>query len=480
MNENRNSIAQPPHGETPGNGWTLFPQGRAKWRLLLGIVVLAWLGGLLAARLWKTTGSQPLPEQAASELPPLPVPELKPDLDPEYRALMEEGLEASRQVVAAFPGDANAVSAMAMLHHLAHDKAGEEVCWQRCLELDPTFSQAYQWLATRATDDGDYQKAETLLRRAMETGCALPEFPMSLGAALLQQGKLDKAATVLEEDVRKSPRRPGSRVLLGQVYLQLKENEKAKEQFEGALLLLPSSTQAYLGLATAYTRLGLKDEAKKCRDEFERLKKIEVQAEHEKQKRRQDELVAPQWVAEILRTVGKVYQAHQQPENAERHLLRASKLAPGDTESRDALSQLYIKCGRNDDALRIVQELAKTEPQNLAHLTSLGLLYGRLGQFEKAEEAFRQVCKVAPQRSVGYAGLAEIYLRTDKSLPEAKTLAAKAAGLEPSAWNYFILAALCEKTGDAAGAQAAMKKAEALDPQNPLFQKIRDAAAKKP
>ena len=80
---------------------------------------------------------------------------------------------------------------------------------------------------------------------------------------------------------------------------------------------------------------------------------------------------------------------------------------------------------------------------------------------------------LAPDSAVGYAGLAESYLRTGKDLPKARTLAAKAVQLEPTAWNYFILAAICEKLDDRDGAASALKTAIALEPNNPRYRQFR-------
>ena len=69
-----------------------------------------------------------------------------------------------------FPSDAQAVAALALVHNLAHDDAGEVACWQKCLELDRKFLMAYSNLARRATEKGEYEKAETLLREAIQAG----------------------------------------------------------------------------------------------------------------------------------------------------------------------------------------------------------------------------------------------------------------------------------------------------------------------
>jgi Flp pilus assembly protein TadD len=76
--------------------------------------------------------------------------------------------------------------------------------------------------------------------------------------------------------------------------------------------------------------------------------------------------------------------------------------------------------------------------------------------------------------------LAELHLRADKGLPEAKNLAATAVRLEPTARNYFVLAAICEKEGDLVGARAALERAAALDPDNPRYKALQESMGRGP
>ena len=133
---------------------------------------------------------------------------------------------------------------------------------------------------------------------------------------------------------------------------------------------------------------------------------------------------------------------------------------------------MYSAQGRLEEALAIVEELRRIEPRNVIHVRSLGILQGRLGRWDAAQKTFRELCTVAPDWAVGYAGLAESYLRTGKELRQARTLAARAAEMEPSAWNYLILGAICQQQGDLDDARSALKKAIALDPNNPRYRQL--------
>jgi len=458
-------------GRRRGSGW---------WLLVAVVAVSAWTTGVLAARLWRHPDARPTDSPNPLEIAGLPAPKLAPDLHPQYRALLDESGRVACQLVESFPSDAWAVAALALLHNLAHDETGEATCWERCLELQDDFTPAYHHLASRTMDRGEYGRAERLLREALSQDPSDSESAGLLAESLLSQGRLEESIEVLERHVAAHPASSATCLLLGQLYLQAKENEKAKVQFERALASDPGATRAYHGLATACARLGKQAEAERYRAKFEALKSQEDRAVHGKKEVLSDEYIVPRCAAEIMRISGKVYLAHGRLEAAEEHLMRAAELDPADTECREALAGLYDQAERLEEAARIVEQLRDLEPWNLAHRKNLGILEARMDDLEAAEATFRELCAIAPDRAVGYAGLAELSLRVDKKFPEAETVAATAVRLEPTAWHYFILAAVREKEGDQAGARQALEQAMALDPQNPRYKALYESSRRKP
>jgi len=445
---------------------------RRRWLAAAAVMLLAWMAGFLGARLAWNTVSPPPDLDGLDEVAGLPVPRVAFDGYPQHRALLEELAQVAGRMVRSFPTDASAVAALAMVHNLAHDDAGEVACWRRCLELDPAFLPAYSNLSTRAANKGEYQEAEVLLREAMRLPGASPSFSELLATVLMSEGKSQEAAQTLENAMADRPPAARTLVQLGEVYLQLKEYQKAKTQFERAIQIDRSSSRAYHGLARACDRLKATQEAEKCRAEFARLKKAEDQAARTGIDKIADQRVVPDRAAQILTTAANVYSSQLQFDTAERYLKQAAGLSPDDVTCRAALAELYGTQGRLEEALAAVEELRRIEPRNLVHARSLGILQGRLGRWESAETTFRDLCALAPARAVGYAGLAESFLRTGKQLPLARTLAAKAAGLDPSAWNHFILAAICEQQGDRSAARKALEKAIFLDPGNSQYRQL--------
>jgi tetratricopeptide (TPR) repeat protein len=461
--------------EKPKQGMTVAHLPR-RWLAVAAVACLAWTAGLLAGRIGGNAGSRPPDVDNVREIAGLPVPTAAPDLHPQYRALLDEARRVACRVVESFPTDAQAVAVLAQLHNLAHDDAGEVACWQRCLELDRNFLMAYSSLATRAANKGEHQQAEDLLRKAIQVPGASLEFAELLASVLTDEGKFQEAARVLEESLVRHPPTARARVKLGEAYLKFKEFQKAKEQFQKAIRIDGASTHAYHGLAQVSARLGAAQEAEKYRAEVARLKQLENQTGRkqleESRHQRGDQRAAPQCAAQILTMAASVYRLHHQMDDAEQHLRRAAELSPDDTACRAALADLYGVEGRLEEALATIEELRRIEPRNLMHLRSLGILQGRLGRWDAALKTFRELRTLAPDRAVGYAGLAESYLRTGRELPLAKMLAAKAVGLEPSAWNHFILGVICEQQGDLGGARSALQKAIALDPDNPRYRQL--------
>ena len=63
-------------------------------------------------------------------------------------------------------------------------------------------------------------------------------------------------------------------------------------------------------------------------------------------------------------------------------------------------------------------------------------------------------------------------------LPEAKAFAARAAQLRPTSQNYFLLAQVCRKIGDRAGALMALEQALTMDPGNVPCRRLYDELRK--
>lgn len=447
-----------------------------RWFGLAAVGLCAWALGFGAGRQFfvpHVPGESPSSVVAASSLADVPFP---PGAAAEYRAMLETGQQLVRGLLLSFPESAEAVSAAARLHDLAHHREGEIACWNRCLELDADYVAAYSRLGALALDSGRYEDAAQLMREGIKRHADVAEFHTVLAEALMNLGRLDEARQVLGDHLASHPDSVAGRFLLGHVCLRLEENEEAKRQFEAVVRMAPAHTNAYHGLATACTRLGRQKEADEHRQRFAALKQAEAQAQRAGLEQFVDERLAPQVVAQIATTAGRLYLAAGNAAWAETCLRWAAHLDATSVESRILLAELFDRQRRYRDALHLVCQLRALEPQNVTHHRNVGLLCARLGRFEMAEAAFENLCMLAPSSGLGFSALAELYLGVDRKLAEAKVLAEKAVRIEPAARHYAVLAAVCQKLGETAAAQAAIQEAIKLEPGNPRYRRVLEAS----
>ncbi|WP_300301887.1 tetratricopeptide repeat protein, partial [Ferrovibrio sp.] len=80
--------------------------------------------------------------------------------------------------------------------------------------------------------------------------------PLAMASALLAQGQVDAARRLLDDLVKKSPRRADAWFGLGQLHTQLGEAKPAAQAFKRAIQLAPQVVDGYVHLGNAYLRQG--------------------------------------------------------------------------------------------------------------------------------------------------------------------------------------------------------------------------------
>jgi Flp pilus assembly protein TadD len=68
--------------------------------------------------------------------------------------------------------------------------------------------------------------------------------------------------------------------------------------------------------------------------------------------------------------------------------------------------------------------------------------------------------------------LAELYLRVNRNVAEARVLARRVVELEPSCPHYYLLAAACLRNNDRPGALEAIRQAVALSPGEKRYREL--------
>ena len=157
------------------------------------------------------------------------------------------------------------------------DAAVEE--FERVVELDPELiemplepkEQFWIYLTTDLVGLGRGDDARPYLARALadREDAYLHDL---LGESFWQEGAIEEAEKSWRKSIEINPRRARPWLRLGQLELQRNRPERAVELLGRAAGLAPSAREPYYSLSQAYSRLGQKGEADRCRSMADRLR----------------------------------------------------------------------------------------------------------------------------------------------------------------------------------------------------------------
>ena len=357
---------------------------RKVWLLLMAVALGAGIAGFcLAKRLWPADSQPPLAAPASS-------------LQPEISALQEEAVRAVDSLRADFPDSSDPLVLMGNLHDSLGNSARATECWQQSLDIDPQRADAYRGLGSLAMRKGQYEQALELWGKALEIRPEMADMRTLSARALMALGRPREAAAALEREIQISPRASTSYFELGQAYRQLKQYQKAKESYRAATKIQPDYTNAYYGLALACEKLGEKDEFAQHMEKFKKLKAANRQAEKDSRSTYDDVAAARRAVAQTHTDAAQVYYGHGQVLKAQQHWQKAARLDPKDTACRMQLVKVYTQAGRDQEALRICEELRQIEPENATTDLNIAVLSARLNRLDAALSAVDRAIELDP------------------------------------------------------------------------------------
>ena len=400
-------------------------------------------------------------------------------IEQEAAGLKKEEIELAKKLMLDFPDSNEPIVLMGNIQ-VRHGNSAEGLeLWKKGLQLNPQQPNVYNGMAWVAMSKGQYQEAINHWQKALQIQPKTPGAHVGIARALMALGKQVEAIGELEEEIKISPKSDFSFYLLGQQYLQQKDYDKAKKNYEAAIAIEPNNTNAHYGLYAVYTKLNQPKAAQKYLASFKKLKAEDMKVLKDRNDAYSDLVTVRKGAAETYVTAGRLYMESGRLQEAEALLLRAIVIDPNDTECLEWLVTLYQTTNRVMDAIQICKKIIKIEPDDPVAYLNMGILYNRLQKTVEAEESFVKAIKLAPEKSDGYRELALAYLKSDIKLQEAKKLVEQAVKLEPTAVNYMALSRACDKNGDTAGAISAAKRAVELEPSNPIYQQIYQALQKR-
>ncbi|MBE3070996.1 MAG: tetratricopeptide repeat protein [Planctomycetes bacterium] len=435
-----------------------------------GLARMAAMTCLLAACA-TTAAARPDDAPAAAQAVPAAAPAEAADAEPRIDvALREETFEVARQAVKDFPADANALGLMGTVCNYYCLTTDAVAWWRRCIEVDPTRADAYHAIALVACRRGQYEEAIGIWRKAREAGLDMQGMCIHHAIALLDMGKSREAIAKAEEELARDPENIEAHLLIGKACLGLQEHEKAAAHYERASRIKPDDSRPYYGLMAVYTRLGSKDKAAAYTAQFREARAAEDKDLHETHNERKSAGGRRAWTTRTLSKThtdaGRLYATHGDLDEAETHWRRAAALCADNKVCRHALIDLYLRSGRERQALTFCEQLRQLEPASATYHLNTGVLLTQLQLYDAAEEAVRRGLALAPDSATAHLSLVRLLLFRSRMLPEAQTLARRLVELAPTVEHCSLLAEACRRNGDLAGARAAIERAMKLDPGN--------------
>ena len=456
--------------QTPGPSEETVKPARTgkKWLLLLvGLVGAGAAVLLIADPFSRPDGSAPDrrnpdgPQRRATAPPPRPTAE----------ALKTETLDVGRKLVADFPGQPDPLGLMGTACSKLGQQA-EAVTWfKRSLDLNPNLAEAYYAMAEASIRAGEYELAAKRCRKALEIHPRLLRANGRLGQVLMELGRPEEAVAALKAELKLSPQAFGLELPLGQAYMQLKRYEQALPHLERAARHMPENPLPCYALATAYARVGRPEMAGEYRQRFRQLRTKVEQAHRARRTKDRDRILMSQIAADIHTAAGQIYAGKGRQKLAEEHWARAAFLDKNNARCRQVLSAIAMRRKQWPKALELCNELLRIEPNNAVYHLNMGVALAYSRRLDESEKAIRHAIRLQGDSVAGYHALLRVLMHENRKLPEAKAAAQKLVTVEPTARNYVLLSNLCGKTGDGAGALAAMKQALRLAPGNPQIER---------
>lgn len=388
-------------------------------------------------------------------------------------AIKAEELRLAETLIEDFRNDEDPLIIMGDVKYMHGDANEAMEYFGKALKINPMRPDVHIKMSDIFAKKGKFAESILHLQKVAAIQPKTPNTHGRIGELYVKLNDLDKAIQSFEKELKIAPN-VNAYFLIGQSYVIKNETEKAKENYEAAIKIDPNLAKAHYGLGTVYAKLGQRDKAK---NHLEICRKLKAEARKDLKAARTmyDDMIQTRKNSAISYIkAGKIYRSYRKMERAEELLNRAAQLDPENVGGLLELASLYQRTDRTSEVREMHVKISQLEFEHADNCIIFGNLSVELQLLDEAERAYRKATTLAPNGSVGYRKLAQLYLQTEKELPEARRLAQKAVDLEPVAVNYSVLSAACLVNADAAAAIQAIKKALELDPRNREYQRRYD------
>src|SRR5437868_5971387 len=282
---------------------------------------------------------------------------------------------------------------------------------EQAITIAPKYVEAIVLLAQLRLRSGDPRSVIAPLESALQLRPDVTQIRMLLADAYQAVGRSEEAASLIREQIKKTPQDSQSYLVLGVILKQQKKNDESRKAFEKAIELNPENVVAIDQLAD----LDLEARA---------FSAVHQRANALLQK---DPKSAPAYFIH-----GRSYVIEKNFAAAETALKKAIELDPNLAAAYNLLVAIYVQTNKLPEALKELETVLAKNPQYSPALLTSGIIYGQMGDFAKARDSYEKVLALNPNFTPALNNLAYIYSEKLNDLDRAGELARKAHELAPA------------------------------------------------
>ncbi|MEO7319198.1 MAG: tetratricopeptide repeat protein [Chthoniobacteraceae bacterium] len=310
-----------------------------------------------------------------------------------------------------------------------------------------------------AEDNADTEKALAGYRKVLELDPGYAELAVKVAYDLSRRNDVSAGIQILKDCIKAAPEEPTPHIFLSQLYAkQLKKPDLALKAAEQALAVAPQNFASYLAnfelllaagdlkkagallekatksgsmdakfwvqVGDLYTRLLLKDDGTSQSVDQQKMNAVY---------RRAGELAGED--ATILSRVGDYFVLSRQVKEAILFYLKViaapqKEKDPPINNTQDKLARAFIVTQQRDEAIGVLEQMAKENPLRFATFEMLGELYQQKGDFEKAMHNYEHSLLLDTSEWQNYVRLS-ILLQATKKPAKAVEIMQKARAQFP-------------------------------------------------
>ncbi len=202
------------------------------------------------------------------------------------------------------------------------------------------------------------------------------------------EGDYQRSEPILNQLLLKNSRNPEIYQMLGTIFYDRGQFNKAIKTFKRALEIDPTYTDASVGLSIILNNIGRYEEGKKV---FQ-----DAQALLDKKSGKSDPYIDEK-LSSKHEELADLYFQYKRYQEALEQLLKAQRLSSRKAEITMRIAEVYVKQGEIQKAIKDLRQLLKDYPQFLPARLKLGVIYYNANNLAEATEQWEAVLLRDPQ-----------------------------------------------------------------------------------